>query len=133
MSIWIQWSSDKRGYNYKEKIDNVYTITLKAKDIPDNIKDINDSILDEVIECAKSGKAFKITPFELQFYRRMNIPIPHCHPDERYKERLSLRNPMILHKRQCMKEGCTNSFETTYAPDRPEIIYCDGCYKKEVY
>jgi hypothetical protein len=123
----------ERGYPYKEKTDNKYTITLKAKDIPDNIKDIDDTILDEVIECEKSGRAFKITPFELQFYRRMNIPIPHLHPDERYKERLSLRNPMILHHRSCMKEGCTNQFETTYAPDRPEIVYCDGCYKREVY
>jgi len=123
----------ERGYNYKEKIENHYTITLKAKDIRDNIKDIDDSILDEVIECELSGKAFKITPFELQLYRRMHIPIPHLHPDERYKERLSLRNPMILYHRSCMKEGCTNEFETSYAPDRPEIIYCERCYQNEVY
>jgi len=123
----------KRGYLYKEKVENKYIITLKAKDIPDDIKDIDDSILDEVIECENSGKAFKITPFELQFYRRMNIPIPHLHPDERYKERLKLRNPMVLCRRSCMKEGCSNEFETTYAPNRPEIIYCDSCYKQEVY
>ena len=123
----------ERGYPYKEKVDNVYTITLLAKDIPDNIKDVDDSILNEVIECERSGKAFKLTPFELQFYRRMNIPIPHLHPDERYKERLSLRNPMILYHRSCMKEGCTNEFETSYAPERPEIVYCDECYKREVY
>jgi hypothetical protein len=123
----------ERGYSYKEKIDNKYTITLKAKDIPDNIKDTDDHILDEVIECEVSGKAFKITPFELQFYRRMNIPIPHLHADERYKERLSLRNPMILYSRSCMNEGCTNTFETSYAPERPEIVYCEKCYQQEVY
>lgn len=123
----------ERGYPYKEKVANQYIITLKAKDIPDNIKDVDDSILDEVIECEKSGRAFKITPFELQFYKRMNIPIPHLHPDERYKERLKLRNPMVLYHRSCMNEGCTNEFETTYAPERPEIIYCENCYKKEVY
>ena len=123
----------EKGYNYKEKIDNKYTITLKVCDIPDDIKDINDSILDEVIECEKSGKAFKITPFELQFYKRMNIPIPHLHPDERYKERMKLRNPMVLYRRTCMKEGCSNEFETTYAPDRMEIIYCEQCYKNEVF
>ena len=123
----------ERGYNYKEKIDNKYTITLKASDIPDDIKDIDDSILNEVIECSSSGKAFKITPFELQFYKRMNIPIPHLHPDERYKERLSLRNPMILYTRQCMHPDCNNTFETTYASNRPEIVYCDSCYKNEVY
>lgn len=123
----------ERGYKYKEKIDNKYTVTLKAKDIPDNITDVDDSILNEVIECEVSGRAFKITPFELQFYKRMNISIPHFHPDERYKRRLALRNPMILYTRNCMHEGCKNSFETTYAPDKPEIVYCKECYQKEVY
>ncbi|HAQ02294.1 TPA: hypothetical protein DEP30_00010 [Candidatus Nomurabacteria bacterium] len=123
----------ERGYPYKEKQDNKYTITLKAKDIPDDIKDVDDSILNEVIECEVSGKAFKITPFEFQFYRRMNIPIPRLHPNERYKKRLALRNPMILYTRACMHEGCTNTFETTYAPNRPEIIYCKECYQREVY
>ncbi|MFA6386693.1 MAG: hypothetical protein WCW04_02920 [Candidatus Paceibacterota bacterium] len=123
----------ERGYKYKEKIDNKYTITLKANDIPDDIKDVDDSMLNEVIECEVSGKAFKITPFELQFYKRMNIPIPRLHPDERYKRRLALRNPMILYHRSCMNKGCTNSFETTYAPDRPEIVYCKECYQREVY
>jgi hypothetical protein len=32
-----------------------------------------------------------------------------------------------------MHSDCNNTFETTYAPDRPEIVYCDGCYKSEVY
>jgi hypothetical protein len=123
----------EKGYTYKEKVENKYTITLKAKDIPDDIKDVDDSILDEVIECEQSGKAFKITPFELQFYKRMNIPIPHLHPDERYKNRMKLRNPMILYHRTCMHENCSNEFETTYAPERPEIVYCKECYQREVY
>jgi hypothetical protein len=123
----------EKGYNYKEKTDNKYTITLKASDIPDDIKDVNDSILDEVIECEASGRAFKIIPFELQFYRRMNIPIPRLHPDERYKERFKLRNPMELWHRKCMNGECENEFETTYSPDRPEIVYCDSCYKREVF
>ena len=24
-------------------------------------------------------------------------------------------------------------FETTYSPDRSEIIYCEKCYQQEVY
>ena len=123
----------EKGYPYKEKIDNTYVITLKASDIPDNIKDVDDIILNEVIECEKSGKAFKLTKFELEFYKRMNIPIPHLHQDERYNERLFLRNPMVLYHRSCMKGGCKNQFETSYAPDRPEIIYCEKCYQQEVY
>jgi len=32
-----------------------------------------------------------------------------------------------------MKEGCNNEFETSYAPDKLEIIYCEKCYQREVY
>jgi hypothetical protein len=27
---------------------------------------------------------------------------------------------------------CPNEFETTYSPDRPEIVYCEKCYNAEV-
>jgi len=37
-------------------------------------------------------------------------------------------------KKNHVHEGvCKNEFETAYAPDRPEIIYCESCYNKEVY
>ncbi|MBI5220855.1 MAG: hypothetical protein HY978_03420 [Candidatus Liptonbacteria bacterium] len=29
-------------------------------------------------------------------------------------------------------ESCPNEFETSYAPDRPEIVYCESCYNAEV-
>jgi hypothetical protein len=28
---------------------------------------------------------------------------------------------------------CEVEFETSYAPDRPEIVYCEKCYQQEVY
>jgi len=31
------------------------------------------------------------------------------------------------------EQRCSNTFQTTYAPDRPEIVYCEDCYLKEVY
>jgi len=31
------------------------------------------------------------------------------------------------------KGRCSTEFETSYSPDRPEIIYCEECYKREVY
>ena len=31
------------------------------------------------------------------------------------------------------KGKCDVEFETSYAPDRPEIIYCEKCYQQEVY
>ena len=29
--------------------------------------------------------------------------------------------------------GCPSEFETSYAPDRLEIVYCEKCYQQEVY
>ena len=77
--------------------------------------------------------AFRILPEDLKFYRRMNLPLPRLCPNCRHYQRLKQRNPLKLWHRKCMKEGCTNEFETSYAPNRPEIVYCEKCYQQEVY
>ena len=105
--------------------------TIPAEKLPDDIKDIPDDILNWAIICEVSKKPFKIIKQELDFYRRMNIPVPRKHPDVRHKERMKLRNPRKLWKRQCQK--CSKDIETTYAPERPEIVYCEECYLQEVY
>lgn len=128
------------GLSWKEDEARNYIPTLKSKDLLDNIKDVPDSIINEIIECEHQGKckdrcstAFKITPAELIFYHRFNIPLPRICYGCRHYERLRKRNPMKLWHRSCMKPGCSNEFETSYAPDRPEIVYCEKCYQDEIY
>ena len=41
-----------QGYSWKDPEPRNYQITLKNEDIPDHIKDVPDSILNEIIECA---------------------------------------------------------------------------------
>lgn len=94
--------------------------------IPDNIEDVQDSICDKVLSCEISGKYYKIIPQELRFYRQMKLPIPKKCPDERHQARMQLRNPRKLWDRTCMQ--CRTAIQTTYAPDRPETIYCEKCY-----
>jgi hypothetical protein len=129
-----------KGYRWKEPEIRNYQIDVKGEDIPDNIEKVTDDIVGKVIECKHKGKcnqqcteAFIIIPDELQFYRRMNLPLPHLCSNCRHFERMSQRNPLKLWHRKCMKEGCNNEFETSYAPERPEIIYCERCYQQEVY
>jgi hypothetical protein len=130
----------EKGFSWKNREENQYPVTIKARDLPDDSVMVSDSILNEVIECEISGRAFKVTPAELQFYKTMKIPIPHLHPDERHKRRLARQNPMQLWHRQCMciqtthdhSDGCPNEFETSYNPDRIETIYCSKCYQQEV-
>ena len=128
-----------QGFCWKEQESKNYTPTIKAKDIPDNIKDIDDSILDEIIECEHKGEcndrctsAFKIIKDELIFYRRFSIPIPRLCYGCRYSIKFRLRNPLKLWHRKCMNKNCTNEFETSYSPERPEIVYCEECYQGEV-
>ena len=98
------------------------------KDLPNDF-DINK----EIFICLECKKNYRIITNELSFYRRMNIPLPRNCPECRHTKRLKNRGPNKLWHRKCMKEGCNNEFETSYSPDRPEIIYCEKCYQQEVY
>jgi hypothetical protein len=77
--------------------------TIKAQDLPQNISDVTDDILNKVIICEISGKPFRIIKPELEFYRKHNVALPHKNPDQRHKERMVLRNPRKLRKRVCAK------------------------------
>ena len=126
-------------YLWKETKERDYNITMKNSDIPDNISDINNDILNQVIECGHSGKCleqctevFKIIPNELVFYKQMNLPLPRLCPNCRHYARLKQRNPLRLWHRKCMNRDCSNEFETSYFPDRKEIVYCESCYQQEI-
>jgi len=89
-------------------------------------------ILTGVLKCKITGRPFKINPQELAFYIHNDLPIPDKHYETRYQERIARRNPRRLWRRKCMNGGCNNKFETTYAPDRPERVFCEKCYQKEM-
>jgi len=123
-----------QGYGWQDNIQRTTSKeTLLPENIPDSIKDINDSILAEVLRCNNCGRNYKIVPNELTFYREMKIPIPRKCFFCRHEARLAKRNPFKLWHRKCMKEGCVNEFDTSYAPNRSEIVYCERCYQQEVY
>lgn len=146
--------AEKLNYIWFDLVHGDYKPSVKAKDLPDHVKDVNDDVLSEVIECANEPQGtcqgsgvFRMIPSELKFYKGQNIPLPRLCPDCRHHERIKQRNPMKLHKRRCMcdhknyendqehKHGdkpCPNKFETTYAPNRKEIIYCKSCYQREI-
>jgi len=130
----------EKGYSWREKRERNFTVDIKSENLPEDIKDIGEEILGKVIECGHRGEcndqcteAFKIILDELFFYQKMNLPLPRLCPNCRHYQRLAKRNPMKLWHRKCMKENCANEFETSYAPDRSEIVYCEKCYQQEVY
>jgi Zn ribbon nucleic-acid-binding protein len=120
-----------RGWSWHDEEEKSDQYLGPKYDIPDSISDVPDDITKQILLCEVTGKPYKIIPQELKFYREMGIPIPRKCPDQRHKERMALRNPRKLWNRQCMK--CQKDIQTTYAPERPEIVYCASCYLETVY
>jgi len=106
-------------------VEKVIT-TEMMKNLPDDISKIPNDVLNWALTCEESGKLFIIQKPELEFYRKMNLSIPHRHPDIRHADRMKLRNPRKLWKRNC--GNCGTAIETTYSPDRPEKVLCEKCY-----
>jgi hypothetical protein len=146
------------GFIWRDPAMREFKKTLHAKELPDAIGDAPESITKEVIECLGCSRAYRILAAELEFYKRFSLPLPRLCPNCRYDERRKFRNQMRWYRRGCMcggqtsdsgsqisgiryrnsaqhlhgSEKCPNEFETSYAPERPEIIYCESCYNAEV-
>jgi hypothetical protein len=148
----------KQGIKWVNPAERNYKFDFELNSLPDDIKDVKNDILGKVIACEHEGKcdqlcttAFKIVEDELNFYRKINLPLPRLCPNCRTFERLKQRTGIELYKRICQCEGenskdgvhkntishfhgakhCSNEYETAYSPDRPEIVYCEKCYQQE--
>ncbi len=120
-----------RGYGWEDNIQKTTgKETMKPEDIPDHIKDVPDSIVGEILSCVSCARNYKIVPAELQFYRKETISIPRKCFDCRHMDRVRKRGPIKLFSRQC--DRCKKEIKTTFALDRPEIVYCEQCYQAEV-
>lgn len=121
------------GWAWKDKQENApqNVKVILPSSLSDNINQITDKILSWAIECEETGRLFRIIPQELSYYRKNGIPVPHLHPERRHQIRMQLKNPRRLFERKCAK--CGTAIKTSYAPDRPEVVYCEQCYLKEVY
>ena len=142
--------AQRKGYNWYEPARREWL--EQTYKIPDHIKEVKDDILSTILACAACGKNYRIIKPELAFYRQQNIPIPRTCPDCRHNARVRMRNPLKLWHRKCQCAGvasdnevykntiahfhkqnhCPNEFETSYMPERPEIVYCEKCYLVEV-
>ncbi|MES2023072.1 MAG: hypothetical protein V4439_00105 [Patescibacteria group bacterium] len=149
-----------KGYRWRDPDAKDYTPTILAENIPVDIIKVDDSITGEVFECAHKRecnhnctKAFRIIPNELNFYRKIGVPLPTLCPACRTMERLKMRLGVELYDRNCMCTGefsedkeyknsvshthgnshCENKFKTGYNPTKKDIVYCEQCYQQEVY
>lgn len=129
----------EKGYKYKEPEIKNYKPTIFPDKLP-AIKNADEKIFKEIIQCEHQGNcnhkcttAFRIIQNELNICKILETPLLKLCPNCRHMERIEILNPPRLYHRKCMNNGCKNKFETSYPPDRPEIIYCDSCFKQEIY
>ncbi|MEI8270211.1 MAG: hypothetical protein WCG45_02485 [bacterium] len=119
----------QKGFLWNDYISDI-KYEFSNYEIPDDINDVGDDILEKVLKCENTGKAYKIVQMELSFYKKAGLPIPRLCPAERHNIRMKMLLPFKFYKRVC--GFCKKGIETSYSKDRPEIVYCVDCYQKEV-
>lgn len=95
-----------QGWQWQDNLPGIFNQeTISAKEISEDIANTDFSILNEIIACEQCSKNFRLTPYELDFYKKENIPIPHFCPDCRYHRKIQMRLPRQLWLRNCACSG----------------------------
>ncbi len=137
----------KQGLSWISLNKGNHEHTCEFKEIQEDLKKDYQKIIESKFPCDNRGethlctKSFKITKSELDFYIKYNLPLPRKCPNCRYFKRKNKKLPWRLWHRTCMCDKanhehsgkCKVEFETSYSPERTEKVYCDKCYKLEVY
>ena len=119
----------KQGYAWSDENKPGVVCTIKSQNLPERITETAKNILNEIIECSSCKRGYKIIQGELDFLRKINLPIPHDCPKCRESKRFGRENKPGMYHRKCDK--CKVPIYTPYASDRPEIVYCLKCYQQE--
>jgi hypothetical protein len=119
----------EKCYNYqdnqhRDNFDNAISVST----IPDDIKDIDDNILDKIF-VSNGGRQFKITKDELYFYKKYKIPIPRESFYERAIRRSKFMTSFNLYNSKSSKSG--KDIITCYDPKDNFIVYSMEEYKNE--
>ncbi|KKR42901.1 MAG: hypothetical protein UU10_C0001G0004 [Parcubacteria group bacterium GW2011_GWF1_40_6] len=120
------------GYVAKESETNVGdTEKLTVNELPETITEATDEILKKAICCEVTGRPFRIVSSELEFYRRMKLPLPTLHPSYRMETLFQLIHIGKKYETTCVK--CGKAINSIFDPRSNFILYCEKCYQQEVY
>ncbi len=119
-----QTVAEKLGYTWKEEQVEAFTQTYS---IPDDIKDVQDDILDAILKCEVTGKKYKIIKQELAAYRKMGVPIPTVSPIARLEKIQSSLTVKEAKAQSCT--SCQKTILTVYNPQECRVV-CENCYQQ---
>ena len=119
--------AERQGFAWYDKKNTEFDITKQGSELPDTIAEVDDSILNEIIACEKTGRAYRIVRDELDMLRRFNVPLPRKHPDVRLEERYE-----FVHKPKFYNRTTEDGKEvlTTYSPDDPRPLLSEEEYNR---
>lgn len=116
-----------KGFSWKDIVEDAHETT---SNVPDDIHLVNDAVLEMTFSCTQTGKKFRITKQELDFYRRQTIPLPTIAPLVRVANtNTSFFHTNELHQANCAH--CQTPFETVYDPQK-QIVLCENCYQQQL-
>lgn len=122
----------KMGVKWDESLAPVYTDAISSSDLPDDIRDAQDSFTKQRVLCSETKLSYNIAPHELSFYKAHIIPLPRKHFDLRFYERFKTLSLMFRpQKGSC--HYCKKEIEHFYDPQlRYQKITCVECYQQNI-
>lgn len=116
---------------YWEEIKENHVEGMPTSELPDDIKDVEDSIITKALICPETGWRFNVAKNELIFYKENNIPLPRYHFDVRTRNSLRYLTVMQSYPYNCFY--CKKDIDAYYLPEWGyQKIACEGCYKQNI-
>ncbi len=110
-----------RGFRWNDDEESAgQTSTL-----PEHINDVRDAVLSQTFACSLTGKPYRINRAELDFYRKMHLPLPRVAPLERIKRRAVFLSVTELRETCC--SACGSPVQTAQSADH---VMCQNCFGK---
>ena len=120
------------GYVAQEPDTNAGDVrVISPEDLPQTIDEVPDDIINFAIKCEVTSRPFRIIASELQFLRQMKLPLPSVHPSVRLQAHLMMVKLGKSYPTICAK--CGKSILSLFNPEDGFNLYCEDCFKREVY
>lgn len=118
--------AEKLGYTWKEESEAIFS---PSYDIPDDINEVQDDILNMVLKCEVTGKKYKIIKQELATYRKLQLPIPRTSPLARLE---SIQSSITMEEAKMqLCTQCQQEILTVYDTNKVHVL-CESCYQDTI-
>ena len=119
----------RRGWKWCDYVSEVKAArTLNADEVPSDLDAAPSDITNTAVGCEKSGRLFKFTQAELDFYRAHRLPLPVLHPEERHLSRFQFKKSYNLTSAVCSR--CRAAVLTSVSGSAAKNLLCEECYSE---